>query len=135
MTGLIQHKVGNEIKVLAPTLGKLFKDNLGAMNDILKERACDKVTHFDCLMRLEVAASNTNDLLVNFLSGILELSFEQKALFCNVYFSELTEKKVVVQLFGIWRGPLNGSIKISCDNAYVKKNGDNIWESQILFDF
>lgn len=135
MTGLKQHKVGNEIKVLAPTLGKLFKDNLGVMNDILKERACDKVTHFDCLMRVEVTASNTNDLLVNFLSEILELSFEQKALFCNVYFSELTEKKADVQLFGIWKGPLNWDIKIIFDNASVKKNGDNIWESQILFDF
>ncbi len=135
MTGLIKHKIGNEVKVLAPTLGKLFRDNLGVMNDILKERACDKVTHFDCLMRFELTATDTTDLLLQFLSEVLSLCYRQKALFCNAYFSELTEKKVDVRLFGIWTGPLNENIKISCDNAYVKKNGDDIWESQILFDF
>ncbi|MBO0331859.1 archease [[Muricauda] lutisoli] len=134
MTELMQHKVGNEIKVLAPTLGKLFRDNLGVLNDILKERACDKVTHFDCLMRFELTATDTTDLLLQFLSEVLSLGYRQKALFCNAYFPELTEKKVDVRLFGIWTGPLDENIKISCDDAYVKKNGDDIWESRILFD-
>ncbi|MHA7831871.1 MAG: archease [Flagellimonas sp.] len=134
MNGLVQHKADIEIKVLAPTLKILLKDNLGIMNDVLKKGGCDTISHFDCQMCVEVTAKNTTDLLIGFLSDILSLTYMQKSLFCNVYFTELSENRIKAKLYGKWLGEFDKNIKeVIYQDGYVLRNEKNMWESHIIF--
>lgn len=135
MIELLKHTADIEIKVLAPALGILFKDNLGIMNDILKKGGCDAVDHYDCLMDLEVDAADTTNLLVVFLSDILSLSYVQKTLFCNVYLSELSEHKLSARLYGKWIDGFDEEIKaVTAHGAFAGMNSKGMWESHIIFD-
>lgn len=131
----MQHTADVETRVQAHTLKHLFLENLREMNDILKEGCCDTVDHFDCIMKLKVASSDATNLLVDFLSDVLSLTYIQKALFCNVYFSEFSENKIDAQLYGKWVDGFDEEIKgVTYHEAYVKKNNADIWESHIIFD-
>ena len=135
MNGLVQHTADIEIKVLAPTLKILLKDNLGIMNDILKKGGCDNVGHFDCQMCIEISTDNATDLLIDFLSDVLSLTYMQKTLFCNVYFSEFSENSISAQLYGKWLGSFDERIRgVSYLATSVRRNEEKIWESHVVFD-
>ncbi|AKA34271.1 archease [Flagellimonas lutaonensis] len=131
----LPHTADVETKVYALTYKELFENNLRAMNNILKEGCGDAADHFDCLMRLDISSADPTNLLVDFLSEVLSLSYVQKALFCNIYFSELSNNRIEAQLYGKWIDGFDEEIKgVTYHEAYVKKNDDNIWESHIIFD-
>lgn len=135
MNGLVKYKTEIEVKVMAPSLEGLLRDNLGTMNDILKNGGCDNVGHFDCRMCTEISADNATDLLVDFLSDILSLTYMQKTLFCNVYFSELSENSISAHLYGKWMDGFDKRIRgVSYLGTHAKRNGDNVWESHVIFD-
>ena len=131
----LPHTADVEIRVYGATYQRLFENNLKAMNNILKEGCGDTVGHFDCLMRLTVSSTDPTNLLVDFLSEILSLTYVQKAVFTNIYFSELTNNKIDAQLYGKWIDGCDEEIKgVTYHEAYVKRNEDGTWESHIIFD-
>lgn len=135
MNHYVKHTADVEIEVSGRTLQELFTKSLEAMCDILKEGGCKNITHFDCSVRVVVSSSDCTGLLIDFLSEVLSLSNIQKSLFCNVYFSELTENNLEAQLFGIWFDHFDREIKgVTYHEARVKKNDDNNWETHIIFD-
>lgn len=135
MNGLVKYTTEIEIKVLAPSLEGLLRDNLEIMNDILKKGGCDNVGHFDCQMCTEISADNATDLLIDFLSDILSLTYMQKTLFCNVYFSEFSENSISAHLYGKWLGSFDERIRgVSYLGTNVRRNEENIWESHVIFD-
>ncbi|NAY91322.1 hypothetical protein GTQ34_05265 [Muricauda sp. JGD-17] len=132
---VLPHTADVEIKVHGITYKKLFENNLKAMSNILKEGCCDMKGHFDCLIKLNITATDPTNLLVDFLSEILSLTYVQKALFCNIYFSELSNTKIDAQLYGKWIDGFDEEIKgVTYHEAYVKRNEDGTWESHIIFD-
>ncbi|UCD61819.1 MAG: archease [Flavobacteriaceae bacterium] len=135
MNHFVKHTADVEIEVSGCTLQELFTKSLDAMCDILKEGGCKTITHFDCSIRVAISANDCTSLLIDFLSEVLSLSNIQKSLFCNVYFSELTENKLEAQLFGIWFDHFDREIKgVTYHEARVKKNDENNWETHIIFD-
>ncbi len=131
----LPHTADVEIRVFGATYKRLFENNLKAMNNILKENCGDGVGHFDCLMRLTITSTDPTNLLVDFLSEILSLTYIQKALFSNIYFSELSNNKIDAQLYGKWIDGCDEEIKaVTYHEAYVKQNEDGTWESHIIFD-
>ncbi|NDV16235.1 hypothetical protein GO009_09375 [Muricauda sp. TY007] len=135
MNGLVKYKTEIEVKVLAPSLEELLRDNLGTMNNILKSGGCDNLDHFDCQMSAEISADNATDLLVDFLSDILSLTYMHKNLFCNVYFSELSENSISAHLYGKWMDGFDKRIRgVSYLGTHAGRNGENIWESHVIFD-
>lgn len=135
MSHLVKHTADVEIEVSGRTLQELFTNSLKAMCDILKEGGCKTISHFDSSVRVVVSANDCTSLLIDFLSEVLSLSNIQKSLFCNVYFSELTENKLEAQLYGIWFDHFNREIKgVTYHEARVKKNDFNNWETHIIFD-
>ncbi len=135
MSHLVKHTADVELEVGGRTLQELFTNSLEAMCDILKEGGCKTISHFDCSVRVVVSAKDCTSLLIDFLSEVLSLSNIQKSIFCNVYFSELTENKVEAQLYGIWFDHFDREIKgVTYHEARVKKNDFNNWETHIIFD-
>jgi SHS2 domain-containing protein len=135
MNQYVKHTADVEIEVSGRTLQELFTKSLEAMCDILKQDGCKNITHFDCSVRVVVSANDCTGLLIDFLSEVLSLSNIQKSLFCNVYFSELTENNLEAQLFGIWFDHFDKEIKgVTYHEARVKKNDNNNWETHIIFD-
>ncbi|MBA4746568.1 MAG: archease [Muricauda sp.] len=135
MNGSVKYKTEIEIKILAPSLEVLLRDNLGIMNDILKKGGCDNAGHFDCQMCTEISTDNATDLLIDFLSDTLSLTYMQKILFCNVYFAELSENSISAQLYGKWLGGFDERIRgVSYLGTHVKRNEENVWESHVTFD-
>jgi SHS2 domain-containing protein len=120
--------------------GSSFKDLIRAgvrgMGNILKDRFCDQDGRLEPRTLIEISASDRTCLLVDFLSEVLSASCAEKAIFCEVQFIELSEKKIRAEVLGrhLAQG-FDEEIKaVTYHEAEVqkKKNGD--WESLIIFD-
>lgn len=129
------HTADVVIRVTAKTLPELFNSALRGMNDILKPGFCDTFCHSDCIMNVEITARDSTNLLVDFLSEVLTLSYVHKAIFCNAYFSEFSENHLVAQLFGAWFTKFDEEVKSATyHEADVRQNDNGSWETTIIFD-
>ncbi|MGB5553661.1 MAG: archease [Flavobacteriaceae bacterium] len=83
-------------------LQDIFKGSLRALGHLLSPGTCSSLTHYDCIMKIEVSAPDYELLLVQFLTKVLALGYTHKAIFCTTYFEEFSEKRLVAQLYGTW---------------------------------
>ena len=114
---------------------ELFADALWQMSDLLLPGHCQKIAHYDCLMRVRMQAVDDTALLIDFLSEALALTYIQKALFCHVYFDLLTDKKLSARLYGRWYDQLANEIKaVTYHEAEITRAREGRWATPVLFD-
>lgn len=131
----VPHIADLALKVEGTTLKELFVNSLKGMNNILKDGFCDGVQRFDSQMTIEIISESRTELLINFLSEVLALTNVQKSIYCRVYFSYFSDKRVVAQLFGTWFCCFDEDIKgITYHEAHVRRNKKGNLETYIIFD-
>lgn len=131
----VPHTADVALKIEGATLKKLFVNSLKGMNNILKDGFCEGVNRFDSQMTLEITAESRTTLLIYFLSEVLALTNIQKSIYCGVYFSYLSETRLVAQLYGTWFSNFDEDIKgITYHEAHIERNKDGILETCLILD-
>ncbi len=131
----LPHTADVALKIEGALLTDLFKNGLKGMNSVLKRGFCETVNRFDCQMHIEIDSYDNTSLLIDFLSEVLALSYIQKAIFCEVYFSYFSEKKLVATIFGTWFSQFDEEVKaITYHEAHIHRNESGLWETHLIFD-
>ncbi len=133
---LVKPKIG--ITVEASSLQELFKKSLKNMANTLKSKIYDPTRHTDCIMKIEVEALNSKNLLKKFLNQVLELTHEHHTIFCTMYIEELTENKINAQLFGNWFDVFDNKLKSIPENGIIliiDKEALRPFSSSIIFNY
>ena len=129
------HTADVAIHIMADTLQGLFRTALRGMNNILKPGFCDHIDHSDSVMSVEITTPDSTNLLVEFLSEVLTLSYVHKAIFCHVYFSQFSQNHLEAKLFGAWFTEFDEEIKsVTYHEADVRQDEMGNWETAIIFD-
>ncbi len=114
----------------------LFKSSLKGLADMLKPGLRNSADHYDCVMRVEAVADDFKGLLLSFLSRVLALTHRQKAVFCSLNIEELTETRIVAQVYGVWFGSLENDLKaIDRYKSEVCNTANHTWSCSIPIEF
>ncbi len=131
----IPHAADIKMKIEGSSMQDLFLTGLNGMNNILKKKFCDQIHRFYCRTRIEICSSDYTNLLVNCLSDILSLSRTEKVIYCRAQFLEFSEKNIVADIFGAPIDSFDQEIKeVAYIEAHIKKNQNDKWETNIVFD-
>ncbi|WP_281542259.1 archease [Maribacter aestuarii] len=125
----------SQITVEGLSLQHLFKNSLRGLGHLLSPGACSSAKHYDCTMKIQVTAENSKDLLLNFLTEILALTHKHHTIFCTMYAEEITESKIVAQVYGTWFKNFDMKIKsIAKSKCYINRKEDFSYTGTIVFE-
>lgn len=133
----IGHTADIRMLVEGETLAELFEAAFLGMAALLGGETCINSNEKECLISREIALSSANatTLLVDFLSEVLTASYEERAIFCEVEFLEITENAVKAKIRGKKILAFKEDIKaVTYHEAEVKQNAKGYWETMIIFD-
>lgn len=131
----LSHTADIRLHLRADSREELFRAGFEAMNQIIKPDACRKPC--PCIIKQEIELSSVDDttLLIDFLSDVLTLCHEHKAVFCEVDFQEMKPNRLLATIGG---RPANGfeeDIKaVTYHEANVRQNAEGQWETPLIFD-
>lgn len=137
---ILPHTADLRLKVTGKTLKDLFEQAVFGLSDILKSGECStlNVEHsttstYD--VEVEVAEVDKTILLIDFLSEVLTVSYEEKTVFCKAEFSKLTDTKLQAKVFGNRVNGFDEDIKaVTYHEAKIVKNKEGDFEVIIIFD-
>jgi len=132
---ILPHTADVRLLLTADNLPDLFKAGLEGMNYIKKNSFSEK----DSLMKfrevIEVSSVDASMLLVDFLSEILTLSHQHKAIYHEVDFTKFEENSLSAGLIGDMVDGFDEDIKaVTYNETQIKKNKNNKYETIIVFD-
>jgi len=132
---ILPHTADVRLFLTADKLPDLFKTGLEGMNYIMKNGFSEK----DSLMRfrevIEVSSVDESMLLVDFLSEILTLSHQHKAIYHEADFTKFEENSLSAGLIGDMVDGFDEDIKaVTYNETQIKKNKNNEYETIIVFD-
>lgn len=123
------------IHIQASCLKELFRKSLRALAHKLKNGICNASSHSDCTMKVQVMATDSKVLLKEFLLQVLTLTHAQRTIFCTMYVVELTETKLVAQLYGRWFATFCNDFKtISKHSLSMETEEEFPWKTVISFE-
>lgn len=131
----LSHTADIRLQLKADSREELFQAGFEAMNQIIKPDACRKPC--PCIINQMVTVSSMDDttLLIDFLSDVLTLAHEHKAVFCELTILELNPTHLQAHIAG---RPANGfeeDIKaVTYHEANVQQNNQGQWETPLIFD-
>lgn len=132
---LLSHTADVRLKVEGDTLEELFTAALEGMAEIVKKGICRKRQAPSLKQRILVSSPNITALLIDFLSEVLTLSHENKAVFCRAEFSKLATNELEAEISGLKVGEFDEDIKaVTYHEAEIKKNPQGNFETIIIFD-
>jgi len=135
MTTTLDHTSDVAIFAQGFSRKELYSNALWQMNEVLLPGYCRKAKHYDCLLSLHIHAPDPSALIIDFLSEALALTYIQKALFCSVYFDELSNTELNARIYGRWYGCLENEIKaVTYHEAHVSRDQTGRWTTPVLFD-
>lgn len=131
----LSHTADIRLRLKADSREELFRAGFEAMMQIIKPEACRKPC--PCLLSETLSVRSVDDtaLLIDFLSDVLTLCHEHKAVFCELVFQELNPGHLQASVGG---RPANGfeeDIKaVTYHEANVRQNENGQWETLLIFD-
>lgn len=128
------HTADVRLELEASTLEELFTVALIGMAEFIKPNAC---TGDNLIIKKEifVTSIDATTLLIDFMSDVLTETHINKAIFCKVIFTELTETSVRATIFGKQVEDFDEDVKaITYHEANVKKNSAGNYTTIIVFD-
>lgn len=130
---VLEHTSDYQIRVLGKDLAELFSSALAGMNDFLTSG--QGPLELRVKRELKIKAANPTLLLIDFLSAVLQKSQSLKEIYPQVKFQELTEQELAATLTGAKVSRFADEIKAATyHRAGIKKNQDQWWETEIVFD-
>lgn len=132
---ILAHTADTRLYAEGSSRAELFEAALEGMNRIIKKNGCGENGEFPLVKNIAVSSVDFTSLLIDFLSEVLAFSHEERALFCRVEFSKLTENDLVAKIFGKKADGFDEDIKaVTYHEAEIRKNEKGNWETVIVFD-
>lgn len=130
---IFEHTADTGIRVTASTLQELFEESLCGMNEIIDGQAASEEKQVEESIILQ--ATDTTLLLIDFLSDVLTFSHLHKAIFDRLTIVSLTETSISARLIGRTVGGFGQDVKaVTYHQAYARKDDDDFWRAQVIFD-
>jgi SHS2 domain-containing protein len=132
----IGHIADARMKIAGDSLEELFTAGVEGMFEFAKKGFCVGADNLSLVEKIEISSPDITALLIDFLSAVLTLSQEKKAVFCRVKFLKLTDTELEAEVFGSKVDSFNEDIKaVTYHEADVKKNPETgLYETNIVFD-
>jgi len=132
---ILPHTADVRLLLTADNLPDLFKAGLEGMNYIIKNNFSEK----DSLMKfrevIEVSSVDVSMMVVDFLSEILTLSHQHKAIYHEAEFTKFEENRLSAGLIGDMVDGFDEDIKaVTYNETQIMKNKSNEYETIIVFD-
>lgn len=123
------------IKIEANSLGELLKKSLRGLSHELKPGLCSSSSHSDCTMKIKASSEDVKGLLVDFLSKVLALTHAHHTIFGTMYIEELTENKLIAQVYGNWFDRFDTRIQSIAENGHtVARSESGSYLASIVFN-
>jgi SHS2 domain-containing protein len=130
----IAHRADVALLARGDTLENLFLAALQGMNQILKQGFCESRHPIAIRQKLFLRSVDFSSLLIDFLSEVLTLSYEEKAVFCQVDSLNLSPHSLQAEIGGSRVNQFDEDIKaVTYHQAEIQKKGSG-YEIQIIFD-
>lgn len=128
-----------KMKIEGSTLEEFFEAGLQGINKIITKKQDaknkDKEVGGEVIKKINLTASDTATLIVNFLSEVLAYSQEERAVFAKVLFDDLDEKNINAEIYGETIEEFSQDIKsINQGGIDLEKNENGNWEAEITFE-
>ncbi|WP_291871024.1 archease [Maribacter sp.] len=131
---IIPPRTDIQITVVANSLENIFKKSLRGMAHELKKGGCSASSQSDYTIKVYASAKGYKGLLVDFLTKVLALTHAQHTIFCAMYIEELTEHRLVAQLYGKWFDNFDNKIKAVVEQGFkVEKKEDRYYMGSLVF--
>ena len=128
----LPHTADIRMHVEASTLEELFEAALQGMNSVLYS---GDAQYDGILYTLRIAALDRTVLLIDFLSEVLTMCYEQRKILDTLYIQELNETSIVAELTGYPVQQWDEDIKaVTYHEANVHHNAKGNWETVVIFD-
>lgn len=141
---LLPHTADTCLYVEASTLAELFETAMEGMGNIIKSSQPKagpplaeklKAQSPDIIKEIKIESQDATSLLIDFLSEVLTLSQEEKAVFRKADIKRLTDTGIEAEIFGEKVNEFDEDIKaVTYHEAEVRKNEKGNWEVTIVFD-
>lgn len=130
---ILEHPADIKLKITADSLEELFEGALKGMADILAFK--EDLTKERITKKIQVSSVDTSSLLVDFLSEVLALTDIEDSVFNDLKIIHLKEREIEAEISGSKVKKFKEEIKaVTYHKAEVKKNNQNQFEAEILFD-
>ena len=132
---ILPHTSELRLKVFGDTRQELFTAAVEGMNSVIKEEFSPDKSLMNYRDVIEVSSKDISMLLIDFLSELLTLSHQYKAVFHDVMFQEFTETKIIAHVEGDGVDGFDEDIKaVTYTEANIIKNRQGQYETMIVFD-
>jgi len=132
---VLPHTADVRLWVEADRLGELFSAALEGMAGLIKKSQSELQKGKRVEDSLKLEAPDVTALLIDFLSLVLTLTHERKAVFTEVSFEKLNETSLNCTIKGFETDGFDDDIKaVTYHEAGVKKNDAGRFETMIVFD-
>ena len=131
----LAHTADVRMVITAQTLYELFEFSLKGMSNILKTDACLNANSENHKSVIEIQASDMTNLLIDFLSEVLSISYVNNVIYCEIKFSELSASKITAEVSGQKIDRFDEEIKaVTYHEANITENVQGNWTVTIILD-
>ena len=131
----LSHTADIRLHLMADSREELFRAGFEAMNQIIKPDACRMPCPCIINQKIELDSVDATALFIDFLSDVLTLAHEHKAVFCEVEFQELNATHLRASIGGRPANGFDEDIKaVTYHEANVRQNVEGQWETLLIFD-
>jgi SHS2 domain-containing protein len=132
---ILPHTADVRLLLTSDNLPDLFKAGLDGMNHIIKNDFSDKDSLMQFREVIQVESVDSSMLLVDFLSEILTLSHQHKAIYHEAEFTRFEENSLAANLKGDMVDGFDEDIKaVTYNETQISKNKKEQYETIIVFD-
>ncbi|MFC2130809.1 archease [Bacteroidota bacterium] len=131
----IPHQADVRILVKGNTYKDIFASALNGLCEVILPEWGKVYEKLNIKEIIEVESIDITALLIDFLSDILSLMHQNKALFCKVQFEQLSETYLIAEVSGFEVSGFDEDVKaVTYHEADVKLNENGLYETVIVLD-
>lgn len=128
---LIKHTADVKIRIFGETRRHLFENGIKALSECLRP----ELGHLSAKEKVRIFSEEGIDtLLVDFLNEVNFLSEVNREVYLRARFEELTDKKVVADLFGKEVKRFGVQVKAVTFNELRVEKKEKGWEAEVVLD-
>ena len=132
---ILPHTSDLRLKVTADSIKGIFKSSLEGMGSIIKSNCFNVDANITLTEKINVISLDESALLIDFLSEILTLSHNKKAVYKIKNIEKLAPTKINAVIEGEKLDGFDEDIKaVTYTEAKIKKSKNGIFETIIVFD-
>ena len=132
----LPHTADMRMELEAKSLQELYVLAVKGMGEVLRKNFCKQTTTFNKKAIIETSASDNTNLLIDFLSDVLSISYVEKTIFCMVNILSFSKYNIKAEIMGSDIELFDEEIKaVTYHEANVHQdNQDRLWKTYIIFD-